>query len=72
MKIWDLNSYKCLNTLENKSSVYSLCLISDHQIACVCFDGSIEIRDWRKLIKTNSFKTDNYLKVDKTKLISCS
>ena len=67
----------CLNTLQNESTVYSLCLISDNQIACGCENGSIEIWDINALEKVKSFKAhDDLIKylflVDKTKLISYS
>ena len=56
---------------------FSLCLLPNNQIACGCWNGSIEIWDLISLTKINSFKAHDgrigyLLLVDKTKLISCS
>ena len=77
IKIWDLNTYKCLNTLKNESDIVCFCLISDNQIACGCMNGSIKICDLNSLTEINSFEAHNYpirhlLLVNKTKLISSS
>jgi WD40 repeat protein len=78
IKIWDLNSYKCLNTLKNEFYVESLCLISDNQIACGCWNGTINIWNIANSTKVKSFKAHDswiacLLLTDlKTNLISCS
>ena len=76
-KVWDLNSYECLKTIENRTGIYSLCLISDNQIACGDRHGSIHIWNFDKstLVKTfraHNFWVYNMLLIDETKLISCS
>ena len=77
IKIWDLDSFECLNTLKNEKGIKSLCSILDNQIACGCYDGSINIWDLFGLNKVKSFKAHDcrisyLLLFDKTKLISCS
>ena len=77
IKIWSLNSYECLQTLENELSVYSLCLISENQIACGCGNGTINIWNLESLTKVKSFRAHLFhikclLLVDNSKLISCS
>ena len=76
IKIWDLKTYECQDTLENESDVLSLCLINDNQIACSCDDGSINIWVFTTLTKVKSFEKDNcllYLKfVYKSKIIACT
>jgi WD40 repeat protein len=78
IKIWDLNSYECLKTLFGiLPYVWSLCLISDNQIACGCVDGSVNIWNLDNSTKIKTFKAHddyiNYLLLfDKTKLLSCS
>ena len=61
----------------SKLGVYSLCLISENQIACGCRNGTINIWDLERLTKVKSFKAHIYivtclLFVDNSKLISCS
>ena len=77
LKIWDLNSYECLITLNDDLELQSLCLLPNNQIACGCYEGTITIWDLNTLTKINSFKAHNdsinyLLLVDETKLISCS
>ena len=77
IKIWDLNTYECLNTLECETAVFSLCLISNDQIACGCAHGKIQIWPLLHLNRMKSFFAHcfwvSYLSpIDKTKLISCS
>ena len=77
IKIWNLNSYECLNTLTNESGVSSLCLITDNELACGSEDGSINIWDLNNSNKIKTFrehynKINNLILADKTKLISCS
>ena len=76
IQVFDLNSYKCLNTLELESRVDCFCLISENEIACGCRNGSILILNLDYLTKIKAFKAHEWIPylslLDKTKLITCS
>ena len=77
IKLWDLNSFECLNTVTNGLRFSTFCLISNNQIACGCGNGSISIWDLNNLSMLKLFKahhdTIKCLKFfDQSKLISCS
>ncbi len=46
IKIWDLNSLKCVNTFDKKVGVNCLCLLENkNELACGKIDGQIDVFD---------------------------
>ena len=77
IKVWDLNSYKCLSTFLRGTIIETLCMISNNEIACGNVNGSIDVMDVQSEIQSNSIKFDKssiicLVPVNNSKLICCS
>ena len=77
IKLWDLNSNKCIKTIKNSCIIDSLCSLPNDVIACGCRNGYIKIINLVYSNKIKPFKAHHkpisYLLADDSRkiMISC-